>query len=165
MDMEILQEYTENQYYLRAITSINFEHLEFEAEKVAEEFVSTSRPNETMEEVLSQPIGNMLFRYHLNRIGAVEYLLFLNEVENFESFKTANKTFKKNLAIKIYNQYIESNLIHLKMPRHVLKRLKEAFSGTFENFPRDDIFLNAKMSAFRILLLSCFPSFLERYYL
>ena len=163
--MEILQEYTENQYYLRAISSINFEHLEFDIINVSDDIINKNKHLETLENILLQPIGNFLFRYHLYNIKAVEYLLFLNEIENYESINLVPITYKKMLACKIYDSYINNPLLNLKIPNYIKKNLKVIFDNIESTeFPNDDIFLSAKMAAFRILSLSCFPSFLESNY-
>lgn len=76
-----MQEYTENQCYLRALNTVNFEHNSFPIEASAESVVRPYRHAETMEQVLSEPVGNLLFRYHLMAVDALEYLMFLNEIE------------------------------------------------------------------------------------
>lgn len=168
MDMEILQEYTENQYYLRALTTVNFDKIEIKTDQVTEEVLAKNKPMESLDDILAQPLGNMMFRFHLLHMDAVEYLLFLNEVEHFEAAVHAPNSFRKSLALKIFKRYIENShaKMPLKLPAHIRNSLNRFFNGnkssTLPN-PNDDLFLCAKMAAFRVLTLSCFPSFLERF--
>lgn len=78
---DILQEYSENQCYMRALSNMYLENVHIDLPNVPQSRLIDSRLKEKMSVVMAEPIGMMMFRYFLNKTNTLEHLLFLNDVE------------------------------------------------------------------------------------
>jgi serine/threonine protein kinase len=161
MDMDVIQEFSENQCYLNALSSANKTLVgPLKVAPTTTEDVQCARRTETMVNVLSEPLGRMFLRAHLRSVDCTQYLMCLDSIEEYTCLPVSK--FRKRHADRIIRQFL---LPESKMVLGVPHRMRSAIIKLYrEQGAIDGLFDRLQHSIIDTVEMSLFLSFVESKY-
>lgn len=157
--MEIIQRFTENENYLLAIRQQYMTHIRLSIPDIIEPNVAAMASKETMEKILNEPLGQILFQQHLRDIHCFELLLFVESVKAYNELPPG--MFKDHQCAKIVKKFLNlSSGLCVTLPDPVRTRILQR-QALCSHEEREDIFAVAFRCVQRDLYLQGFSSFLS----
>lgn len=154
--MEVIQQFAENETYLYALRQQYQVEVNLSIPDVPRTELAPARVTESLEAVLSEPLGVIFFNRYLRASNSIEQVLFLGEVMQFEELPKGS--FRRRIGMKIIHKYLLPDS-RMAISLHDATR-KLAIFRMSEGCDDDKVFLSAKNSVQRDITMNSFPGFL-----